>query len=218
MKNKTIQTWIFVRGEKRGLPNPEYGYLNRKALLTYAIETAIKTRYLRDIYISTDSSDIAAVAEQQGAIVPFLRPAELCLPNVPVELAWKHAVEWNLSQTDFPRMDVMVSLPVITPLRDPVQMDRAVELFLQGGVDVVTSITPCTSNGRPLFRCTDEGMLEKLNDIPTAYSLTDSIYVCDSDFIATGKPWHAGRVKAIEIEKKFSYNIRTLHEIGEQFK
>ena len=75
MCKKNIQTWIFVRGDSLGLPGKNLKPLLGKPLIAYTIEAAQKSRFIKDVFISTDSPTVAATAEQYGAIVPFLRPA-----------------------------------------------------------------------------------------------------------------------------------------------
>ena len=149
MSEKNIQAWIFVRGESLGLPGKNLRPLCGKPLIAYSIEAAKKSRFIRDVFVSTDSPTIAAAAEQYGAIVPFLRPAELADVTSPVWHSWRHAIEWNRAQSDFPVMDIMVSLPVTTPLRTSRDVDDAIELYLKGGCDSVIAVAK--SNRHPAY-------------------------------------------------------------------
>ena len=147
MSEKNIQAWIFVRGDSLGLPGKNVKPLLGKPLIAYTIEAARKSRFIKDVFVSTDSPTVAATAEQYGAIIPFLRPAELAVFGSPVRNAWRHAIEWNRKQDEFPRMDIMVALPVTTPLRTPAEIDQAIELYLQGDCDTVTAVV--RSNQHP---------------------------------------------------------------------
>ena len=44
--------------------------------MAYSIEIAQKSRLFETIVVTTDDSNIAAIAEQYGAVVPFLRSSE----------------------------------------------------------------------------------------------------------------------------------------------
>ena len=149
MSEKNIQAWIFVRGESLGLPGKNLRPLCGKPLIAYSIESAKRCRFIKDVFVSTDSPTVAAAAEQYGAIVPFLRPAELADVMTPVFLSWRHAIEWNRAQRDFPRMDIMVSLPVTTPLRTPEDVDEAISLYLEGNCDSVIAVSK--SNRHPAY-------------------------------------------------------------------
>ena len=108
MKTPIIDAWIFARGGSKGLPGKNIKPLDGKPLIAYSIEAGKKSRYINNIYVSTDSPDIAAAAEQYGAIVPFLRPAELAGDRAPERLAWRHAVTWNRTQNEYPKTEVFV--------------------------------------------------------------------------------------------------------------
>ena len=136
-----ICAWIFARGGSKGLPGKNIRPLKGKPLIAYAIETAQKSRYIKNVFVSTDSPDIAAVAEQYGAIVPFLRPDELSSDTANERMAWRHAIEWMRSQGQYAPMDIMVSLPTTAPLRTPEEVDQAIELYLQGGADTVIAVS-----------------------------------------------------------------------------
>jgi len=56
-------------------------------MISYAIKTAIASKIFSKIVVSTDDKEIAEIAIEQGAEVPFLRPKDLAddyTPTVPV--------------------------------------------------------------------------------------------------------------------------------------
>src|SRR5680860_124095 len=61
--------------------------LGGKPLLAYAVEAAGRSGLFERIVVSTDSQEIADVAERCGAEVPFLREAGLSDDRVPVSAA-----------------------------------------------------------------------------------------------------------------------------------
>ena len=217
--NKEIHAWIFVRSGSIKSAERNNLLLNGKPLIAYTIETAKKSRYIRDVFVSTDSPEIAAVAEQYGAIVPFLRPAELADKNVPVQRAWRHAVEWNRSQNEFEHMDIMVFLPMTVPLRTADEINDAISLYLEGNSDSVIAVSP--SNRHPAYDMVfmDEQNNAELilpNDDPlarirknNAYDITNLIHVCSADFAATEKNYLCKKTQAIVVPKEHSFDIRT---------
>lgn len=220
MCKKNIQTWIFVRGDSLGLPGKNLKPLLGKPLIAYTIEAAQKSRFIKDVFISTDSPTVAATAEQYGAIVPFLRPPELSDIMSPVCYAWRHAIEWNRAQAEFPRMDIMISLSVTTPLRTPEEIDRAVELYLEGGCDSVIAVAP--SNRHPAYDMVFRGaagevMLCQPNDNPLArkratqaYDITNLIHISSADYILREDNYLRGKVKAIEVSREHGLDIKDI--------
>lgn len=218
MSEKNIQAWIFVRGESLGLPGKNLRPLCGKPLIAYSIESAKRCRFIKDVFVSTDSPTVAAAAEQYGAIVPFLRPAELADVMTPVFLSWRHAIEWNRAQRDFPRMDIMVSLPVTTPLRTPEDVDEAISLYLEGNCDSVIAVSK--SNRHPAYDMVfrDENGLASLimpNNDPLArkrttqaYDITNLIHVSSCDYIMNEGNYLRGRVGTIEVPRERSVDIK----------
>ena len=220
MSEKNIQAWIFVRGESLGLPGKNLRPLCGKPLIAYAIEAAKKCRFIKDVFVSTDSPTVAAAAEQYGAIVPFLRPAELADVMTPVFRSWRHAIEWNRNQDDFPKMDIMVSLPVTTPLRTAADVDEAISLYLEGGCDSVIAVTK--SNRHPAYDMVyrDENGFASLvlpNDDPLArkrnsivYDITNLIHVSSCDYIMRESNYLRGRVGSIVVPRERGVDIRDI--------
>lgn len=220
MNGKIIQTWIFVRGDSLGLPGKNLRPLCGKPLIAYALEAAKKCRFIKDVFVSTDSPTVAAAAEQYGAIVPFLRPSELADVTTPVYLSWRHAIEWNRAQSEFPRMDIMVSLPVTTPLRTPEEVTEAIELYLTGKCDSVIAVSK--SNRHPAYDMVyrDQNGFASLilpNDDPLArkrgsqaYDITNLVHVSGCDYIMQESNYLHGRVGTIEVPREHGLDIRDI--------
>ena len=220
MSEKNIQAWIFVRGESLGLPGKNLRPLCGKPMIAYSIEAAKKCRFIKDVFVSTDSPTIAAAAEQYGAVVPFLRPAEISTFDTPVYKAWRHAIEWNRGQAEFPKMDIMVSLPVATPLRTHEEVDSAVELYLAGGCDSVVAVAK--SNRHPAYDMVyrDENGFASLviaNDDPLArhrttavYDITNLVHVSSCDYIMRESNYLRGKVGTIEVPREHGLDIRDI--------
>ena len=76
MKGKILAI-IPARGGSKGIPGKNIKELNGKPLMAYTIEEALKCPEIDQVVVSTDSKEIAQVAERYGAEVPFMRPAQL---------------------------------------------------------------------------------------------------------------------------------------------
>jgi len=67
---------IGARAGSKGLPGKNVPPLIGRPLLSYAIETAARCQWVRQVILSTDCEECAAIGRQYGADTPFLRPAE----------------------------------------------------------------------------------------------------------------------------------------------
>jgi pseudaminic acid cytidylyltransferase len=68
---------IPARGGSKRIPQKNIRSFCGKPIIQYSIEAAIQSDVFDRVIVSTDSDDIAAIAERCGAEVPFRRPAYL---------------------------------------------------------------------------------------------------------------------------------------------
>lgn len=67
---------ITARGGSKRIPRKNIRDFCGKPIIAYSIEAALKSGLFNEIMVSTDDSEIAAIAESYGAKVPFMRSAE----------------------------------------------------------------------------------------------------------------------------------------------
>lgn len=68
---------IPARGGSKRIPRKNIKFFCGTPMIAYAIEAAIKTKIFDHVVVSTDDEEIAEIAKNYGAKVPFIRPAEL---------------------------------------------------------------------------------------------------------------------------------------------
>jgi CMP-N-acetylneuraminic acid synthetase len=98
--------------------------LSGKPLISYTIDAARQSVALSRCIISTDSDEIAAVCRNEGADVPFMRPAELAQDDtltIPVIL---HALQKIDEQ-----FDAVLILQPTSPLRIAEDIDHAIHML-----------------------------------------------------------------------------------------
>lgn len=119
---------IPARGGSKGVPRKNIRSLGGFPLLSYSIAAARQSKNINRIIVSTDDEEIAEIARQYGAEVPFLRPAELAA-DTSGDLGWvSHAIKWLLEHEGrSPRY--IANLRPTTPLRDPAVIDKAIRQF-----------------------------------------------------------------------------------------
>ena len=64
-----------------------------KPLIAYSIEAAKHSKCFERVIVSTDCEEIAAVAKQYGADVPFMRPTELADDYTGTTAVTRHAIK-----------------------------------------------------------------------------------------------------------------------------
>lgn len=73
---------IPAKAHSTRLPGKNMRMFAGKPLVAHTIEQAVASSEVAKVYVSTDSAEIAQLARNLGADVPFLRQAELALPDV----------------------------------------------------------------------------------------------------------------------------------------
>lgn len=206
--------FIFARGGSKGVPGKNIKPLGGTPLIGHAINAARECGMIDRIFVSTDDEEIARVAKECGAEVPFIRPAELAQDASPEWLAWRHAVE---NVEDF---DVFVSLPCTSPLRNGNDVKRCIDLYLEGDCDMVVTMREAErhpsfnmvtldENGYANIAMPLDNTITRRQDAPKIYDMTTVAYVSNPDFIMNHTGVFHGRVKAVEVPAERAVDIDT---------
>jgi CMP-N,N'-diacetyllegionaminic acid synthase len=92
--------------------------LGGKPLVAHAIENALQSKSGR-VIVSTNSENIAEIAQQYGAEVPFLRPEELSTATATSVSAIIHALLWFKENENW-IPDMIAFIPPTNPFTQPV--------------------------------------------------------------------------------------------------
>jgi len=130
---------IPARGGSRGIPRKNVLPLAGRPMLAWTIEAALASKRVSRVIVSTDDDEIRCVALRYGAEV-VIRPAELATGSSKSEDALLHALD-QLGQVDDYNPDVLVFLQCTSPLTLPQDIDDAVDLLMQSGMDTIFSVT-----------------------------------------------------------------------------
>lgn len=202
------------------MPGKNIRPLGGKPLIAWSIEHALAVKRIGGVIVSTDSEEIAAVAREYGAEVPFIRPAELARDDSPEWLAWRHALNYLLDKNGaFP--EVMVSVPATAPLRLPIDIENCLDEYEKGGVDMV--ITVSDAHRSPYFNMvkanTDgtvglvippQSAIVRRQDAPIVYDMATVAYVVRPEFVMTRNATFEGRVRAVHVPAERAIDIDTL--------
>ena len=91
--NKKFLALIPARAGSKGIKDKNIIDLKGKPLIAYSIDAALKSKYIDRVVVSTDGEEIAAVAKEWGADVPFLRPDYLASDTAKTIDAVLHCIE-----------------------------------------------------------------------------------------------------------------------------
>ena len=128
-----------ARGGSKGVPKKNIKLLNGKPLIAYTIEAARQSEVFTNFVVSTDSEEIASVAREHGAAVPFMRPDELAQDHVWSRDALKHAV-LESERIYGVTYDYVYELPCVSPLREALHIKEVHNKLTSTECDSVTSV------------------------------------------------------------------------------
>jgi CMP-N-acetylneuraminic acid synthetase len=164
---------IPARGGSKGLPRKNLRSLLGKPLLAYSIEQALSSSSITRTIVSTDDPEIAEVARQFGAEVPFLRPDELAADASTDLDVFVHALKW-LAEFENYVPDICVHLRPTHPIRKVEDIDRIIDILLRNpDLDSVRSIAPAPETPFKMWFRHPDGLLENVmhTSIAEAHSL-----------------------------------------------
>lgn len=89
---------IPARGGSKRIPRKNIRSFCGKPIIAYSIDSARDSGLFDEIVVSTDDDEIAEVARQCGATVPFVRPKEIADDHTGTAAVVKHAVAWFIER------------------------------------------------------------------------------------------------------------------------
>jgi N-acylneuraminate cytidylyltransferase len=179
--SRTIAT-ICARGGSKGLPGKNIRDFAGRPLIAHTIAHALGCPDIEAVYVSTDDERIADAARAAGAVVPFLRPAELATDEAGKLPVIEHLVSHLERQGE--AIARIVDLQPTSPLRD--SADIAAALRARADAQLVVSVASAADN--PYFNLVEQdsdGLVHlskgqgsaRRQDVPPVYALNGSIYV-----------------------------------------
>lgn len=138
-----------ARGGSKRFPRKNIAPLAGRPLLAYPIAAALQARTIDAVYVSTEDDEIAAVAQQWGASVPFRRPIELAGDLIPADAAVADLLR-RLRDEQGLTIDIVVLIQPTSPFVTAAHIDAAVErLRSEPELDSVTTMTELDHRHHP---------------------------------------------------------------------
>jgi N-acylneuraminate cytidylyltransferase len=153
---------IPARGASKGVPRKNLMILAGKPLIAYSILHALASHRITRVIVSTDDEEIAGAAQQWGAEVPFLRPAQFAQDLSPDVDVFRHALTW-LSENQNYVPTLVAHLRPTGPVRRVEVIDQAIDLLAaHPHADAVRSMSLALQTPYKMWRINSEGYLEPL--------------------------------------------------------
>ncbi len=204
--NDRILIVIPARGGSKGIPRKNVRRVAGRPLICWTIDQAREVQGDVRVIVSTDDHEIAQVARDAGAEVPYLRPAELARDETATEPVVAHAIDEMRARGFEP--DGVVLLQATSPIRLPGTVGRAVERFRAGGVDSLVGVVPQTpflwhmgDTPTAEYNVDQRPRRQDLDEMSYLYRETGSLYVTRTELYSAPGNRIGGRVELFVMDE-----------------
>lgn len=209
MKNLAI---IPARGGSKRIPRKNVKPFLGKPIIAYSIEAALATGLFDEVMVSTDDEEIAEVARQYGASVPFMRSAGTANDYATTADVLNEVLsKYKETGKEF---DNFCCIYATAPMIQPNNIVSSFELLQKTDFTIVY---PVVQFSYPIWRCLDlapDGTMKRhwpefensrSQDLPKEYHDTGTFYWYKT------KEWMAGNVRigGIEVDETTIQDIDT---------
>jgi CMP-N,N'-diacetyllegionaminic acid synthase len=191
-----------ARAGSQRVPGKNLAPLAGHPLIAYAIAGAQESGVFDEVVVSTDSEEIAEVAERYGARVPGLRPAGIAT-------ATSADIEWVLYVMDGRSEELFSILRPTSPFRTGGTIRRALDRLLELGdrADSIRAVEPARQHPGKMWTLAGD-LIEPLlpqpedstplhslqyHSLPTVYVQNSSLEIAWSHVLAAPLPTISGR-------------------------
>jgi pseudaminic acid cytidylyltransferase len=142
---------IPARGGSKRIPRKNIRPFMGKPIIAHSIDAARASGVFDRVIVTTDDAEIADVAKQHGAEVPFMRPRELSDDHTGTHEVIGHAVRWLIDHGT--RVTAACSIYATAPFIDPADLKRGLEILEDGRWH---SVLAATTFPFPIFRAFEQ--------------------------------------------------------------
>ncbi len=175
---------IPARGGSKGIPRKNIRLLRGKPLIAYSIEAALNVDTIDSVIVSTEDEEIASIAKDYGAEVPFLRPKKLSYDDTPGVDPVLHLLEKLKSFNE------ILLLQPTSPLRTIEDIQGIIEFKRNKKCPSAVSICEVSKHPYWMLRLSPSDLLEPFirhqslfslprQQLEKAYVPNGALYICD---------------------------------------
>ena len=152
---------IPARGGSKRIPRKNIKEFCGKPMIAWSIEAAKASDCFDKIIVSTDDQEIADIAHEWGAEVPFLRPAKLSDDHTGTIPVMRHAIQWL--GTHFGKIDFACCIYATAPFVLPRDLQIGWDLINGTACDYAFSVTSYAFPIQRAIRITERDRVAMFN-------------------------------------------------------
>lgn len=185
----SIVAIITARGGSKRIPRKNVKNFMGKPMIAYAIDAAISSGLFDEVMVSTEDKEIAEVALQYGAKVPFMRSEKTANDFATTSDVLKEVVqEYSKRGKDF---DYVCCIYPCVPFLTGDILNKAYKTFIESNMDSLTPVVRFSYPIQRAFRVNKENCLEwrepenaskRSQDLEPMYHDVGMFYFMKGDF------------------------------------
>lgn len=186
---------IPARGGSKRIPRKNIKPFCGKPMIAWSIEAALRSACFDQVVVSTDDAEIADVARQYGASVPFMRPAELSDDHTGTIPVIRHAIEWFNAQGQ--AVEQTCCLYATAPFVSAEDICRGLEILQGNACDYAFSVTSYAFPIQRAIRLTEQGRVEMFNPEhfnTRSQDLEEAYHDAGQFYWGRAEAWRKGRM------------------------
>ena len=187
---------IPARAGSKGIANKNIRLLAGKPLIHYTIQSALLSKSLDTILVSTDCQETINFSNQYLRIeTPFIRPGELAMDTTPTINVIQHAIKYY--EKCGKKFDYICLLQPTSPFRNDDLIDKTIEKILEAKTDSLTTIRKVPDKYNPHWAFEMENnilsvstgekhIITRRQNLPDCYYRDGKIYISTMEQIQKG--------------------------------
>lgn len=186
---------IPARGGSKRIPRKNIKFFCGKPMIVWSIDAALQSGCFDHVIVSTDDAEIADVARQHGAEVPFMRPAQLSDDHTGTTAVVQHAVQWFQQQGM--SIEHACCLYATAPFVTAGDLLRGLEILQGNDCDYAFSVTSYAFPIQRAIRLTDRGRIEMFNPehfVTRSQDLEEAFHDAGQFYWGRAQAWLEGKV------------------------
>lgn len=210
-KSPKILAIIPARKGSKGILNKNIKNIAGKPLIYWTIDAAKKSKYISEICVSTNCTEIAKISSQFGIDVNKLRPNDLAEDETMISDVILHELSF------FNKAEIICLLQPTSPLRTYKHIDEAISNFFADNASALVSVMKTKHSPLWSFEVNDKNHInpffswEKMNkrrqDLPETYMLNGAIYLAKKDFFKKNKSFFSNNTIVYKMDSNVSIDI-----------
>lgn len=138
---KGMMIFIPARGGSKGIPGKNLVPLAGTPLIGHTLRLVKQALAGSPVLISTDCKKISVYCKKMGFESEYRRPRSLAGDRAPLMGAVWHGLRWMEDRRRCTFTDILVLQPT-SPLREPMEIKRALKMYQRGGLTSLVSVVP----------------------------------------------------------------------------